>query len=639
MCGIAGVFGLEDRLLMNRMTHVIRHRGPDEEGFFSDRNIMLGQQRLKVIDLHTGTQPIYNEDRSLCIIHSGEVYNFPELREQLERKGHRFFTGTDTEVIVHSYEEYGPKCVDDFIGMFAFAIWDSNKKELFLARDKNGIKPLYYTIAPDGVFLFGSEIKSLLQYDAVPREVDIDSFHYYVNLRYLPRDKTMFRGIKKLPPAHTMTVSKKGIEMNEFWSASMNITSHDEDHYVKQLDHYFKKAIKRHMISDVPVGFLLSGGIDSSTAVAMASQVTEEPLRTFCMGFGEDTDEMDDAQIVADHFSTNHLNLVIKGNILKEYPKMIWYADSPKRNLYTYYLYELVSKHSTVVLSGLGGDELFGGYTWKYDYAAAVEKLRGNVSPQERKRASGIASELHEFQVLDGAIDDDRFIEYMKKIKYIDSNTDLYLQIQTLDEVFDDPYLQKIYGDRIDLEKIEPVRNAYAPYFVNDEPFLHQIYLADYKIKMVDDFIFVDDAMSMAHSLECRVPFLDNELVDFAFTIPPSLKYNNGVSKYILKKTAAPYLPKEVLKKPKKGFGTNVFLTYKWELADIARQLLPEGNLVKEGYINREYPERILNHTPSPDLTKHYSVLWSLLAFEIWYEIYIKGDNVYDPELKLDRFV
>jgi asparagine synthase (glutamine-hydrolysing) len=636
MCGICGVYGLEDRALLNNMTSLLEHRGPDGEGTYIDNDLMLGHRRLAIIDLVTGDQPIYNEDRSLVIVHTGEVYNFPELRRELKRKGHKFYTKTDTEVILHAYEEYGDECVSHFNGMFAFAIWDSNKKLLFLARDRNGLKPLYYTITKDGTFLFASEIKSILRYEPFKREVDLQSFHYYLNLRYLPRDRTMFKGIKKLLPAHIMKVRKGGkVQLKEFWSAKIRPLAKSEDYFAKKLFKILERSVERHMISDVPIAILLSGGIDSSTIVAMASRVAErlgaENVRTFCMGFGEATDEMEDARVVSDHFNTDHRDLVVKANVLKDYPKMIWHMDSPKRNLYPYYLSELVSKYVKVALGGLGGDELFGGYPWKYIYAEDVKKLRKKVPTRDRAALIKNAKSILKFQATQGVLDDDRYIEYLKKLRYLDSNVDLYLQIQTLDEV--------IYGKKLNRAKLDDVSKAFEPYFNNKGNFLNQIYLADYKVKMVDDFIFVDDGMAMAHSLESRVPFLDHELVEFAFTIPNEYKYRNGISKYLFKKVASSLLPPKVLKKPKQGFGTDVFLTFKWELYEFAKQKLPNGNLLRNGFIKKEYLDKILSHSPQPYLVKHYCLMWSLLGFEIWYDMYINNDDIVHPQFDINKYV
>jgi asparagine synthase (glutamine-hydrolysing) len=640
MCGICGIYGpgSDDKNLLKSMMDILEHRGPDDEGSYIDKNIMLGHKRLSIIDLYTGKQPIYNEDKSIVIVYNGEIYNFRELREDLEKKGHRFYTASDTEVIVHAYEEYGYDCVKLFNGMFAFAIWDSNKEELFLARDRAGIKPLHYTFLEDGTFIFASEIKSILQYEKVKREVDPQSLHLFINLRYIPRERTMFKGIKRLLPAHIMVISKEGkIKKEKYWEPKIQYSNKSEGYYIKKLRKLLEEAVKRHMISDVPVGVSLSGGIDSSTIVALASQVNEEPLKTFCMGFGTENDETEDARLVADYFSTDHHEVIVERSLLKEYPKMIWYADEPKRNLYPYYVSELVGKYVKTAQGGLGGDELFGGYVFKYNFVHKIEEMRKRAIFETKMEISKIADRLISFQTRYGDMVDDEHLDYLEMIRALNSNTDLYLITQTLDKSFDRKYLERIYGEKILKEELIPVREVYRPYFDNNMSFIDQVFLADFSIKAVDDFLLVDDRMTMAHSVESRVPFLDKELVEFAFTIPPDLKRKDPNGKYILKMAMKDLLPKEVLKKEKRGFASGTYETYLRELREIAMQKLPKGNLVKEAYFKRDYIDKVLNAIPNPRLNLHYNVIWNLLTFEIWYEIFINGDNIRRPMLDINK--
>ncbi|MCK4526060.1 asparagine synthase (glutamine-hydrolyzing) [candidate division WOR-3 bacterium] len=635
MCGIVG-FNFEDVNLVKQMCKVITHRGPDDEGYYSDKNITLGHKRLSIIDLHTGKQPIYNEDKSIVIVYNGEIYNYRELQESLETKGHRFYTASDTEVIIHAYEEYGYDCVNLLNGMFAFAIYDSNKKELFLARDRTGIKPLHYTFLEDGTFLFASEIKSLLQYEKVKREVDLQSLHLFINLRYVPRERTMFKGIKRLLSAHIMIVNKEGVKIRRYWEPKIQYSNKPEEYYVKKLRKLLEGSVKRHMISDVPVGVSLSGGIDSSTIVALASQITREPLKTFCMGFGTENDEITDARLVADHFNTDHHEVIIERSLLKEYPKMIWYADEPKRNLYPYYVSELVGKHVKTVQGGLGGDELFGGYVFKYNFVHKIEEMRKRAFSETKMKISKIADELMSFQTRYGDMVDDEYLDYLEMIRVLNSNTDLYLVTQTLDKVFDSEYLERIYGEKLLKEELIPIREIYRSYFNNNLSFIDQVFLTDFGVKMVDDFLLVDDRMNMVHSVESRVPFLDGKLVDFAFTIPPHLKLKDPNGKYILKMAMKDLLPKEVLKKEKRGFASETYETYLRELREIAIQKLSESNLVKDGYFKQDYINKVLNEIPNPRLNMHYNVMWNLLTFEIWYGIFINGD-VRNPELNINK--
>jgi len=625
MCGIIG-FNFNDRTLAQRMCDIMAHRGPDGEGFYTNVNITLGHRRLSIIDLATGDQPIYNEDGSIVVVYNGEIYNFKELREKLETCGHRFLTETDTEVIVHAYEEYGLNCVRFFNGMFAFALYDANDDLLFLARDRCGIKPLHYTLLDDGTFLFASEIKSILQYKRVPVAMDPNSLHCIINLRYIPGEKTMFKGIKRLLPGHILTLQRQKVHIQQYWEPTFDPGTEPEDYYIRTLRHHLEASVRRHLISDVPVGIMLSGGIDSSSIVALASQMMDEPPRTFCMGFGHANDENGDARRVAEHFGTDHHELIVDDHLLRDYPKMIWYADEPKRNLYPFYISEMVGKHVKTALGGLGADELFGGYIFKYDFARGIEDIRKKTLYETRLEFEKIADRLVSFQTRYGNVVEDGHLDYLEMIRGINSNTDLYMITQTQDKVFQSEYLEKIYGEGMLTEELTPIREHYQPFFNDSRSFLDQLMLADFREKMIDDFLLVDDRMSMAHSVESRVPFLDAELVDFAFTVPTSLKTKDPSGKYVLKMAMKDLLPREVLMKKKQGFASGTYDVYLKEGREMAENILCEGALVKERYINKEYIEKIIRAVPNPKLDLHYGVVWNLLACEIWYGIYINGD-------------
>jgi asparagine synthase (glutamine-hydrolysing) len=636
MCAIAG-FNFEDRTLIRKMCDVMAQRGPDGEGFYFDSTITLGHRRLSIIDLKTGSQPIYNEDGSIVVVYNGEIYNFRELRTFLEGRGHRFSTASDTEVIVHAYEEFGGDCVKHFNGMFAFALYDARRDELFLARDRCGVKPLHYTQLQDGTFLFASEIKALLQYKRVAREMDPQSFHYTINLRYIPRERTMFKGIFRLLPGHTMLVKNRMVTITQFWEPVYRRTSHPESYYVRMLRKLLDSAVERHLISDVPVGLMLSGGVDSSTLVALASRKTDEPLKTFCMGFGNANDEIGDARFVAELFGTEHRELIVDAHLLRDYPKMIWYADEPKRNLYPYYISEMVGREVKTALSGLGSDELFGGYIFKYHFVQRIEDIRKKAISETKREIAKIADTLISFQTRYGNIVDDEHLDYLEMIRALNDRTDLYLITQTQDKVFDREYLEKIYGENLLKEELVAVRDAYIRFFRTHQAFLDQLMLADFSVKMTDDFLLVDDRMNMAHSVESRVPFLDSSLVDFAFGIPADLKIQDPNGKYILKKAMKDILPNEVLRKKKQGFTSGTYEVFLKEGREMMQQMLPEGNLIREGYIRKEYVERILGAVPNPRLDLHYGVMWNLLTCEIWYRIFIENEISTRP-LKVDNY-
>ncbi len=645
MCGITGIFGLEDTDLIQKMTDSIIHRGPDDVGYYQDSQITLGHRRLSIIDLIRGKQPIYNEEKSILIVYNGEIYNFKLLRKSLEEKGHRFDTNTDTEVIIHAYEEYGTDSFSQFNGMFAFALWDTNNKKLILARDRYGIKPLYYYIDPNSqnVF-FASEIKAILQNKEIPRVLHKEALHQFLNLRYCPGPNTLLKGIKRVPPGVFIEITDNGFKKKTF--AQIDLSKFNkpiaENEAINELRQILISAIERHLVSDVPIGLYLSGGIDSSSLLALIHQTTDNTIKTFCMGFGEDTDEFEDAQLVADYFGTSHKSFFIKTDLYKDLPKLIWFADFPKRNLYPYYVSEVVSQYVKVVLSGLGADELFGGYIWKYRFLEENAKFLSKIqksalSLSELKEAAQL---LIANQISNGTLLQDHHCRYLKQMLALDSVLDQYLLIKSLDEVLLKNQLIDRYGEQLDDFDETSIRKIYAHFFNNNLSPTDQCILADFSIKAVDDFLFVEDAMSMANSLECRVPFLDNELVEYAFMLPNSLKFHNGEGKYILRKAMRPILPKAVFKKKKQGFGpVSAESFFNKEVRELATEILPKGFLVKDRFLKSNYINRVLSSSSSPDLAEHYTFIQNCVAAEIWYRMYIEPDEFLTPSFKISDLI
>ena len=364
MCGITGFVGLNDDALLKKMCNVIKHRGPNDWGTYTDKNIGLGIRRLSIIDIKGGHQPVHNEDRTIWIVFNGEIYNFQELRNIVEKRGHRFYTDCDTEVIVHLYEVFGEKCVDYLRGMFAFALWDSNNKRLFLARDRLGKKPLYYTYF-DGKFLFGSEIKSILQCTDVKRAVNLQSMHEFLTLQYVPGPKTMFKDIWKLQPGSTLTLKKGTLKLKKYWDITVTDKNKDEVFCSKKVLELFKESVKIRMMSEVPIGSYLSGGVDSSAVTAFMSMFSDKPVNTFTVGFGHHTDEFEYARLIAEKFKTNHKEILMEQKSFNLLPEILWHFDEPIADpaaLPTYLISKETKKHATVALVGEGGDEAFAGY-------------------------------------------------------------------------------------------------------------------------------------------------------------------------------------------------------------------------------------------------------------------------------------
>lgn len=639
MCGICGYLGDGDEALLKKMFDVLKHRGPDENGLHTDTQIGLGNTRLSIIDLQTGRQPIYNEDKSICVVNNGEIYNFEEMTRDLEQKGHHFYTRSDTEVLVHAYEEYGPEFVKILNGMFAFAIWDSNLKRLMLARDRVGIKPLHYTILDDGTLIFSSEVKAILQHPEVRREIDPQALHELINLRYIARQRTMFRNIYRLLPGHYLLATLKGERrIEQFWRPVLHPTINSEEEAVALLKQSLRRAVKRNLVSDVPLGIYLSGGLDTSTIVALASEVGGATVHTFTMGFGDVGDENRYAQLVADQFDTDHHELIVDAKLLSEFPRMIWHAEEPKRNLYPYYIARKARQYVKTILGGLGGDEIFGGYIFKYEHIGKVENLRRSVSPPLQAEYAEAAKKVLDFQTVSGHIVDTEINSYLDMVAGLSDDVNIYLIFQTLDRVFSDAELQKIYSLRMLQNKFEPLGEIYRPFFDGDSGLLDHVMLADFAVKLPDDFLLVDDRMSMANSLEERVPLLDNELIDLCFNVPSELKIGGGVGKHLLRQAVKDILPPEIVNRDKAGFTAGIYTVYLKELREAAQQLLPDGVIVKNGYFNRDYIVNVLREKPNPRLWPHYNVIWDLYAYEMWYRIFIESDDLAHPNLNINKY-
>ena len=626
MCGICGTAGFSDGTLLRRMCDVIAHRGPDDSGMFLENGIGLGHRRLSIIDIKSGHQPVHNEDESIWIVFNGEIYNYLGLKDELEKRGHRFYTSSDTEVIVHLYEEFGERCVEHLLGMFAFAIWDLNKKKLLLARDRLGKKPLYYT-RWDEKLLFGSEIKSILQYSEVKRKVDIQALHHYLTFSYVPSPRTMFDGIKKLPAGHTLSYENGKVSLRKYWDFSMNAGRRlDDEYYIDKVRELLTEAVRARLMSEVPLGAFLSGGLDSSTVVAIMSGLMDEPVKTITASFeeGGSYDEGRYARIVAEHFGTDHHEVVLESKDIGILPEIIWHFDEPVLDasaIPEYMISEKAKKHVTVVLVGEGSDELFMGYTQHrllpmiYNYqkpfpafikrniAPGAAKFLGDVIPfRKAKRYLGFASNLGKtlgdrkemYRMMVG-----RFTEAEKK------------ELCTFDlKNIDDP--------------LDPHFKA--------ENFLENMLTFEIKVNLPDNYLMNVDKMTMAHAIEARVPFLDQRLVEFAGTVPADLKLKGSNEKYILKRIMTGILPDEIIKRKKHPFIVPIVKWFEKDMRELTDELLSEENIKKQGYFNYDYVRKVLSKD-NPD----YNQPLALMYFQLWHKIFIESDDVYKPKLLLNR--
>jgi asparagine synthase (glutamine-hydrolysing) len=617
------------------MCEVMRHRGPDDEGFYQEYPIGLGMRRLSIIDLEGGHQPMSTEDQSLWVVFNGEIYNFQEIRRELEKKGYRFRTRSDTEVILHSYKEYGEECVKLFRGMFGFALWDKKEKKLILARDPLGIKPLHYYLDAEKL-IFSSEIKSILTCKGVPRELNFKALDRYLTFEYVFTPETIFQKIYKLPPAHILVWSDKELKIKPYWDieweslnpVARNRTPRWED-YAEQLYGVLKESVKLELISDVPLGAFLSGGIDSSSVVALMSQMSDRPVKTFSIGFEDQSyNELDYARKVAKHFGTDHHEFILKPNIEDLAVTLMDYLDEPLGDFSifpTYLVSKVAREQVTVALSGDGGDELFAGYdTYIANRIGAYyEKLPGFlrnslltpglrlIPPSPKKKGIiNLARRFVEGAVLPPSLMHARWMTFLTQEEKSQLYTDLFKN-ELADEATD-KYLQYYF------DQTRP-RNPKTPGF--PDPLIRQQYV-DLKTYLPDDILTKVDRMSMATSLEARVPLLDHKVVEFAFKIPSELKLKGFTTKYILKKTMAKFLPKEVLYKKKQGFSIPIKNWLRAELKPLLLDLLSETRIQKRGYFNWKHVNGwIQEHLQGRE--NHSHRLWALMVFEMWHQRYL----------------
>ena len=645
MCGICG-FTWDDRLLLKQMADAIVHRGPDDDGYYTDRHINLGMRRLSIIDLSTGKQPIFNEDKSVCIVFNGEIYNFKQFREELEGKGHRFTTNTDTEVIVHAYEEYGEECVKHLNGMFGFAIWDSKKKKLLLAVDRLGIKPLYYAVA-DNKLVFASEIKAILQYKGIKRALSKTALINYLTFRYTPQEQTFFDGIMKLAPGHLLAFSNGECRLRRYWNPDIGNTSNkSEDYYAKKIVEMLKESVKLQMMSDVPLGVYLSGGLDSSIVTAFMKTFTDSEIKTFSVAFDapEPFNESRYSRMLADHYGTDHHELIVKADAIRHLPSVIWHLDDLDNDptmLAQYLLSEFTKKKVTVVLTGEGSDELFGGYD-EFKFMTLAERYH-NTIPRIIMQGGVKAIRATPNAILD------RFFHFSSSLgekgkerlqQFVDNIGDNEKCYMALTSFFSDEEKKGLYAEELCSfeEKNANYEQQVKPFFINTnkENILNRLIYLDMKRRLPYHLLHKMDKMTMAHSLEGRVPFLDHNVVDFSFEIPPHLKLHGFEQKYILKRAVKDYIPSEILKRKKHPFVVPMDAWFKEGLKDVARDIIEKSELCKGKYFNGDALKKIMdNYNKSP---MYYGrQLFGIISFDIWHKIYIENGDMRKPQLNLDK--
>jgi asparagine synthase (glutamine-hydrolysing) len=626
MCGICGIVTFSpDRPVNNTvleiMNNTLQHRGPDDEGYYidADQGVGLAMRRLSIIDLNTGQQPIPNEDKSIWIVFNGEIYNHLEVRRRLEQKGHIFSTRSDTEAILHAYEEYGVDCVVHLNGMFAFAIWDSQRKRLFIARDRIGIKPLYYYYTSSGL-LFASELKAILAHPGVPREIDFIALDQFLTLEYIPSPHSIFKGIHKLPAGHRLILEcESEPHVEQYWNVTFKPTNQSEDESIEELTELIRDAVKIRLMSEVPLGAFLSGGIDSSTVVAFMSELTDIPVKTFSIGFGDPTyNELPYARLVADAFHTQHHEEYLQPDISEMVMRLVSHFDEPFGDFSifpTYLVSEMARQHVTVALSGDGGDEIFAGYEtylaqgidsrWysrlpRWLRQHALPRMSDLIPPQPAKK--GLINKSKRF-IEGGALPETwQHTRWMMFINQQDKSMLYHPDMQATLNGYSSSSLIEEYFQQ-----------------ANQTDRLAQQQYVDVKTYLVDDILVKVDRMSMATSLEARVPLLDYRIVELALNLPPHLKLKGQETKVILRRIMDKRLPKEVLNKGKEGFSIPMKHWLQGELRPLMSDLLAPNTVRRRGYFN---PDAVAQWQAEhiSGRGNHSHRLWALMVFELWHQ-------------------
>lgn len=622
MCGICGIFkqdhGPVDQAVLERMTAIMSHRGPDGEGYYLSPGIGLGHRRLSIIDLGGGAQPISNEDGRIQIVFNGEIYNFVELRKDLEKAGHIFKTRSDTEVIIHGYEQWGTDCPNHFNGIFAFALWDGNKNSLFLARDHLGVKPLYYIKLPNKL-LFASEIKSLIQDPDCPREVDLKGLADLFTFRYVPSPNTLFKGIKKLPPANWMVCSGGEVKTERYWKWRPQINrNRSEAELIEQYQELLEDAIRLQLRSDVPVGLFLSSGVDSGTLLAIMSRLVNTPVRTFTIGFegGEKTNETDDAREMALRYGSEHSEMIVTANDYERYfERLPWDLEEPVGHEPAgafYFVSKIASEKVKVVLTGQGADEPWAGYD-RY-IGVKLSRIYSRLPGFLTGSMKGIAQIIPRNQQLKRAVaaldEPDMLTRFAKIYSFFTADMkDALFQGWVKNEINQGGYDPK-----------EAIRHLQEE-VKNLDP-LSQILYIDTRASLPDDLLMVNDKTSMANSIEARVPFLDYRLVEFIETLPPHLKLKGFQGKYLHKKAVEKWLPKNIIHRKKKGFDNPIDKWLRKQMRSYLNDCLLSDQSCLTRYFDRQYIGNLIkkHEEGKEDYLRH---LYLLVSFELWHRAFI----------------
>jgi asparagine synthase (glutamine-hydrolysing) len=623
MCGICGIYQYRSGVpvqedTLRGMMHSIRHRGPDGGGMHLEPSLGLGHRRLSIIDVKGGAQPIYNEDNSVVVVFNGEIYNYRELARGLQQRHHRLKTASDTEVIVHLYEELGDDCVKQLRGMFAFALWDARRRRLLVARDRLGIKPLYYS--DQGRLIFGSEIKCLFNDPDVERRPNLDALGNFLSLKYVPSPQTMFSGIASLPPGHLMTCDANGVNVRPYWDLSFAGCQNGhlrEEEYTEQLAALLRDCVQSQLVSDVPFGAFLSGGVDSSTVVALMSQCLTQPVKTYAIGFGAEGDEESElayARLVAEHCGTDHHEVIVRAQDLVDLAeKLVWHLDQPiaeEAALPNYLLAETAAREVKMVLTGEGGDELFAGYArYAGEKVSSLFRFVPGPAKSLARAAGSFVPGLRRPKVALHSWCEPREVPRLANwFPLFDLQMKSRLMSEELKRCLETTSHEEVFADQL------------ARSDASDS--LSRMLYVDTKLYLPDALLARGDKASMAASLEARVPLLDHKLVEFAASLPPGLKLKGLTRKYLLKQVARPLLPARIITRKKKGFPTPISMWFRKEARPFLRDTLSYSAVARRGLFDPDYVQQLLDDHDS-HRADHGGPLWALLHVELWYRLFI----------------
>jgi len=630
MCGIAGFIdaqrGPDDAgQLIDRMCKVIRHRGPDDQGAWVGDGAALGMRRLSIIDLAGGHQPIFNEDQSILVVLNGEIYNYRELQKKLQERGHVFRTNSDTETIVHAYEEYGDECVKHLRGMFTLALWDRKRQRLLAARDRFGKKPLHYYW--DGQrLIFGSEIKSILE-AGIPRQINDIALDEYLVYGYVPTPNTLFRGVMKLPAAHILIYEEGQIRTERYWELLFGPTSQDDETTaIERTRELLRDAVQVRLMSEVPLGAFLSGGVDSSLVVGLMSSMMSQPVKTFSIGFEEaEYSELPYARQVAKHFGTDHHEFFVRPDLVSVLPQIVWAYDEPFADssmLPTYYVSKLAREHVTVVLTGDGGDEIFGGYT-RYERELAIDHVPGLA-----RRLFGYASML----MPDGMRGKRRFRNMSRDLATRYVHAGMLFSEGSRPSMYHPAYFARI-------REQNPYERQMSEFqAVAGLDIMTQMQHVDVRRYLTDDILVKVDKASMVNSLETRAPMLDQYLVEYVASLPATIRTHNNTLKYLLKQVAAELLPAEILTRPKQGFGVPIKHWFRGDLTGYACEVLDSPRARQRGIFDPQFIRNLLKSHAATKMVNHSEAIWALLCLELWFQVYMDEpplQNVQEAHMRI----